>query len=95
MALNVVNVRSFDLVAVRPDELQPLEEYKNKGIEYFVLRPESYANSRLRRPWVGLVDEIRRDEDIILVKRFEPVPNNMPGPTIEIYRNTAADPTNH
>ena len=90
MALKAVNGKTFDLVGVRADELQTLEKYKDMGIQYFVLRPENYVNSRLRTHWAELVQELREDSNTVLVQRFDPVQNITPGPTIEIYRNLAA-----
>jgi len=94
MALKAANEKSYDLFGVRPNELETLGFYKELGIQYFILRPTYYENSRLRMHWSGLVEEIRADPDCRLVHSFESVPNVTPGPAIEIYQNLAALPVN-
>ena len=90
MALRAATDESYDLHGVRPNELESLSHYKDRGIQYFILRPTYYENSRLRMHWLQLVREIRADSDLELVGRFESVPGETPGPTIEVYRNNAA-----
>ncbi|MGY8796257.1 MAG: glycosyltransferase family 39 protein, partial [Woeseiales bacterium] len=87
MALKAATEESYDLYGVRPNELESLDHYKSIGIQYFILRPTFYGNSRLRRHWAELVREIRSDSDMKLLHNFESVPNVTPGPTIEIYQN--------
>ena len=93
MALNVLSGSTYDLVGVAPDELQDLQYYKKIGIQYFVLRPDKYIGSRLQFEWTKLVEDIRADPEIELIKRFEPSnETSARSPLIEIYRvNYPAD----
>jgi hypothetical protein len=84
--LKVQQGRTFDLLGVQPDELQDLQHYKDIGVQYFVLRPEAYRDSRVRFAWDDLVKEIRVDPDLQLLKRFESLPGADRSPVIEIYR---------
>jgi 4-amino-4-deoxy-L-arabinose transferase-like glycosyltransferase len=84
--LKVQKGRTFDLLGVQPDDLQDLQDYKDIGVQYFVLRPEDYRDSRVRFAWDDLVKEIRVDPDLELLKRFEPLPGADRSPVIEVYR---------
>ena len=87
MVLNVLSGATYDLVGVTADELQDLQYYKDTGVQYFVLRPDNYAGSRLKFEWPKLVEDIRADPEIELIKRFEPDETNAArSPLIEIYR---------
>lgn len=87
MNLNVLSGPTYDLMGVQPWDLQDLDWYKDAGIQYFVLRPNSYKNSRLRYQWTDLVDALRADPDVELIKRFVPTEeNSWRSPLIEIYR---------
>ena len=86
MALQAVDGKTFNLVAVRPEELKSLAEYKSVGVEYFVLRPDNYPTSRLRKGWSRIVEEVRSDSELVLVASFAPESGVTPGPYVEVYR---------
>ena len=90
MALQAVDGKTFDLVGVKADELETLDAYKQLGVEYFVLRSNAYAHSRIRSHWAAFVDAVRADDEIELVSRFSPEAGVTPGPYLEIYRRMAA-----
>ena len=77
----------YDLEYLRLDSVATLAEYAERGIEYFVVRPETFVESR--KADVGsqrLLRELRSDPGVKLIKRFEGDERKRPGPTIEIYR---------
>lgn len=87
MALKTLPNTTYDLVPISFDNVRALQDYKNLGVQYLVLRPEEYRNSRLRYDWPDLVETIRRDPDVELIKRFEPTEeNSASSPVIEVYR---------
>ena len=86
MLIKVQSGKSYDLLTVRPVDLKDLEYYRNEGVQYFVLRPNSYPGSRVKFHWPELVEALRADPDVSLIQRFEPDPKTRPGPLIEIYR---------
>ena len=84
---------TYDLLTVSAyDELRDLQYYKSSGVEYFVLRPDAYPQSRRRPHWPRLVAELRSDPETILLKRFSPVAGQTPGPLIEIYKVSSDKP---
>lgn len=87
MALNVLSGPTYDLVGVSSWDLQDLQYYKDLGIQYFVLRPDRYDGSRNKYEWTDLVENLRSDPDVELIKRFEPTDDNSwRSPLLEIYR---------
>ncbi len=84
--LQVESGRTYDLELVKRTELQSLDHYKEKGVQYFVVRPEAFENSR-RMGVAGrsFLDELRDDQDMKLLKSFEADAKSRPGPDIEIY----------
>jgi len=85
MKLKVLTGITYDLELVQSFELKDLAYYRSIGVEYFIVRPESYVGSRLRSRWTDFVEELRADPDISLLQRFEPNESSTPGPEIEIY----------
>lgn len=87
LALKALSGKTYDLVGVQPHDLQDLQHYKEEGVQYFVLRPDKYPGSRLQYEWPKLVEDIRSDPDVELLKRFEPDDSTSArSPLIEIYR---------
>jgi hypothetical protein len=86
MKLKVLSGITYDLELVQSCELKDLDYYKSIGVEYFVVRPESYGESRLRSGWAAFVDDLREDPDVTMLRRFEPDEKKVPGPVIEIYQ---------
>jgi hypothetical protein len=77
---------TFDLVLVPGSEgIKDLGHYKSIGVEYFVLRPDAYRDTRRGAEWRELVAALRDDKDARLIRRFAPDPAETPGPMIEIY----------
>jgi len=69
--------------------LKSLDDYLEKGAEYFVVRPESlkqfsFGKNYKRYPNVGnFYRDIVKGDRVVLIKRFTPRGN--PGPAIDIY----------
>jgi hypothetical protein len=77
----------YALEIVKPDTMEAFDEYVARGVEYFVVRPETLENSR--RAGVAssrLLESLRSDNSTRLIKRFEEKPGVRPGPTIEVYQ---------
>jgi len=86
MAIKVQSGKTYDLVTVRPVDLLDIAHYKSDGVQYFVLRPDAYEGSRVRFHWPKLLEDLRADPDVSLVKRFDTDDGLRPGPVVEIYR---------
>ena len=87
MALNAVSGPTYDLVGVQARDLRDLQYYKDLGVQYFVLRPDRYPGSRIKYEWTELVEALRSDPDVELIKRFEPTDEtSWRSPLIEVYR---------
>ncbi|MEX2123285.1 MAG: glycosyltransferase family 39 protein [Woeseia sp.] len=77
---------TYDLELVKPTELQSLEFYKNKGVEYLVIRPEAFASSRsMGQAGRDFLEDLQNDRDVSLLKSFRSDPRSRPGPDIDIY----------
>lgn len=77
---------SFDLVYLRPDKIQDLNEYINQGVRVFVIQPGSLENPRLygtsgRR----FVSQLRSDERVEMAARVPGVDHPRFSSTIEVY----------
>lgn len=92
LAIKANRGKTFDLYSVSPAELQPLDYYKANEVEYFVIRPDRYSNSRMRRDWSQLLVELANDPDLVVIERFAPEDEKTPGPLIEVYRNLGVGP---
>lgn len=81
---------SYDLVLVGRPDLQDLRIYKEAGVEYFVVRPGSYRGSRRAYEWPKIVEQLRSDPQVSMMKSFDPNPESgdgpYRGPYIEVYR---------
>jgi hypothetical protein len=79
--------RTYDLELVKRTEVQELQFYKDRGVQYFVIRPEAFENSR-RMGSTGrdLLAELNDDPDVTLVKTFKSDARSRPGPDIDIYK---------
>jgi dolichyl-phosphate-mannose-protein mannosyltransferase len=68
-------------------ELVKLDEYAARGIDYFVVRPVYFTKSRRAVPRaIRLLEQLRSDPRVELLRRFEPESHLQPGPVVEIYR---------
>jgi hypothetical protein len=85
MKLKVLSGITYDLVVVQTFRLEDLQSYLDKGVEYFVLRPDNYAGSRLQNDWADFVDQVESHPDVSLIQDFVPDPRSTPGSRIAIY----------
>ena len=77
----------YELEFVKLKTLSTLDEYAASGIDYFVVRPEYFTKSRRAVPGAfRLLEQLRNDPRVELVRRFEPESHLQPGPVVEIYR---------
>jgi 4-amino-4-deoxy-L-arabinose transferase-like glycosyltransferase len=77
----------YDLEFVSLNDVAMLDEYAKQGIEYCVIRPDTFMESRkasVESP--RLVQELRSGSHAELIKRFAEDLHTRPGPAIEIYR---------
>jgi 4-amino-4-deoxy-L-arabinose transferase-like glycosyltransferase len=76
----------YELELVKLNSVDNLNAYISRGIEYFVVRPDSFLGSRKSDTSSAvLLRQLRADPRVSLVKRFPAEPNARPGPTLEIY----------
>lgn len=87
--LQVMTGPTYDLKLIKPADLGrfDLKHFKDAGIQYLVIRPDALARSRKVGP-AGLVllEELKNDPDVSLIKSFLATSGALRGPTIEIYR---------
>jgi hypothetical protein len=77
----------YELELVRLRELASLDEYAAAGVEYFVVRPDYFAAARKADAGaIRLLEELRSDSRVRLMRRFEPRSGTQPGSVVEIYR---------
>jgi hypothetical protein len=77
----------YELKLVKVNALNSLEFYIADGVDYFVVRPRSFLESRRAvNSSVVVLNALRSDPRIELLKRFAEQPEVRPGPEIEIYR---------
>ncbi|MGH7926181.1 MAG: ArnT family glycosyltransferase [Candidatus Binatia bacterium] len=85
--IQAINGKTYDLKLVPPRDMQDLRYYKEAGIEYLVIRPEAFLNSRkIGDQSISFYEELQHDPAVTLLKTFEPDPRSRPGPLIEIYK---------
>ena len=86
LELNIDRPKRFDLWFYDPDDTLSLEQYREQGVDYLVLRPderEIVRRDKRRRAFNELVEQ---DEAFRLVKSIEPDSLRRPGPHLEIYQ---------
>jgi hypothetical protein len=77
----------YELELVRVASIPPFDDLTARGIEYFVVRPESFMGSRKAESGSArLLSRLRSDTRVKLLKQFKADSSTQPGPTIEIYR---------
>jgi hypothetical protein len=77
----------YELELVRISTIGTLEDYISKGVQYFVVRPESFEGSRKADGGSArLLAALRSDPRVELAKRFDPADGARPGPAIEVYK---------
>jgi hypothetical protein len=76
----------YRLELVRLDSVASLDDYISRGVEYFVVRPQSFATARKAASGSArLLQALRSDPRVVLLERFEAANSLHPGPLIEIY----------
>jgi hypothetical protein len=87
--LAVAGGGGYDLVLVQQQSVKPLDDYAKAGVEYFILRPVYFSESRKAGPGAEkLLRDLRSDPRVTLVRRFAPESRYQRGDTVEIYRLT-------
>jgi len=77
----------YELELVKISSIAQLADYRRKGVEYFVIRPEYFDGSRKAKgSSERFLGELRASPDVELVARFGGVAEKRPGPMVEIYR---------
>lgn len=86
----------YELYLVKISTIGSFDHYVASGVEYFVVRPESFIGSRKAEGGSAeLIDTLRGDPRVERVARFDPAGGQRPGPVIEVYRlrdRTSEDP---
>lgn len=83
----------YDLELVRVQSMKPLDTYVAAGVSYFVIRPVTFMNSRKTTPHaVKLLEDLRSDPRVRLMKRFAPEAPSYPGDIIEFYHLERGEP---
>ena len=84
----------YDLELVRLSSIETLDRYAAAGVEYFVVRPGYFVESRKAVSVAArLLEQLRTDPRVTLIRRFAPESKWHPGIPVEIYRlNPAAHP---
>ena len=78
----------YELELVKLNSVESLDDYVDRGVEYFVVRPDSFLGSRKSDVSSALLmRQLRGDPRVRLVKRVPAESNVRSGPTIEIYRS--------
>jgi 4-amino-4-deoxy-L-arabinose transferase-like glycosyltransferase len=87
--------KTFDLELVKRSDLQSLDYYKDKGVRYLVIRPQTLEQSRkVGASGRDLLDELRDDPDVEVIQSFRGDRRTRPGPDIDIYEvRTLAQPS--
>jgi hypothetical protein len=87
LELQVLEGKTFDLELIHLSDTESLEAYERRGVEYFVIRPERFMESRRREGGSQrLLHALRSDPRVTKIKEFPEQPSVRPGPAIEIYR---------
>jgi hypothetical protein len=77
----------YELELVKLKTLATLDEYAASGVDYFVVRPVYLMESRRAVPGAfRLLEQLRKDPRVELLRRFDPASHLQPGPVVEIYR---------
>lgn len=80
----------YDLELVRLQSITSLADYAGDGVEYFVVRPEYFLMSRKASSNAArLLDDLRSDPRVTMIRRFAPESPDHPGVDVEIYRLAA------
>ncbi|CAN5295448.1 hypothetical protein BH24PSE2_BH24PSE2_12880 [soil metagenome] len=87
--LQARSANSYDLELGTPSEIREndLMHYKRMGIQYLVIRPEAFSDSRkLAEGGVSFLNQLTNDPDVSLMRSFSPGSRERSGPLIHVYR---------
>ncbi|TAK51505.1 MAG: phospholipid carrier-dependent glycosyltransferase [Gammaproteobacteria bacterium] len=77
----------YDLVLIQDGSTATLDDYLAEGVEYFVIRPLALANLRKGgRPDLDLLESLRTDPRVELIRRFEGGERGRLGSIVEVYQ---------
>jgi len=77
----------YELELVRLDAMESLSDYVSRGVQYFVMRPDYIKGSRRSDSGSArLLEDLRSNPRVRMVKKVQGGTQTPPGPTIEIYR---------
>jgi len=81
----------YQLELIRLKSVESYDSYIDRGVEYFVVRPEHFLGSRRAKSSTAeLLEALRTRPDVKLVRRFAPESWTRPGPVIEVYQRQRA-----
>ena len=84
----------YDLIFLEMGNAETIDAYLARGVEYFVVTPMRFTESRRAElATVRLLDNLRSDSRIVLVKRFEGRTRTQLGPTVEIFHAVGRNAT--
>ncbi len=87
LELEVLEGRTFDLELIHLSDVESLDSYARRGVEYFIVRPARFVESRRSDGGSAkLLKALRSDPRVTLIKTFAEQPLERPGPEIEIYK---------
>jgi len=77
----------YELEFMQIGSIADFSAYRDRGIEYVVVRPDYFIGSRRARgDGSRLIEAMRTDPDVKMIKRFDAGSHGSLGPAIEIYR---------
>jgi hypothetical protein len=77
----------YDLELVRAENILEVDDYLRAGVDYFVIRPDTFSGARKAGDRsVRFLQSLRSDERIELIARFGADDDLRQGPPIEVYR---------
>lgn len=77
----------YELEIVKPDNFESFDAYVARGVRYFVLRPEALLGSRQAgTASVSLMERLRSEDSVRVIKVFDADPDVRRGPRIEIFQ---------
>jgi hypothetical protein len=77
----------YQLEFMQIGSIAPWAQYRAQGVEYMVVRPDYLAGARKAKgDGSRLLEDLHKDPNVSLIKKFVGESDDKPGPTIEIYR---------
>jgi len=82
----------YDLELLDHEAVESLDDYAEKGVKYFVVRPDYFMGARrANAASARFLRELRSDRRVSMIKRFPADERSRLGPTVEIYRLSLTD----